>query len=105
MRRCATTVAGTVPDRRISASGEGRLAGNTGTHRRLEKPAVLLPLPDEALNASVRDGTMDRAVVALDRQQQRGLTTCLSREDMVLVASSDRVLPARRRTAKSTSPR
>ncbi len=36
---------------------------------------------------------MDLAVVALDRQQQRGLATrLLSREDMVLLAAPRRVL-------------
>jgi DNA-binding transcriptional LysR family regulator len=42
---------------------------------------------------ALRDGTVDLAVVALDRQQQRGLATrLLSREEMVLVSSAGSAL-------------
>lgn len=45
------------------------------------------------IRQALREGTVDLAVVALDRQQQRGLTTrLLSREEMVLVMSSRRIV-------------
>jgi DNA-binding transcriptional LysR family regulator len=65
---------------------------------RTEHPGVVVQLRQAAvadIRQALRDGTVDLAVVALDRQQQRGLTTrLLSREDMVLVASPRRGLPA-----------
>ncbi|GGQ97096.1 LysR family transcriptional regulator [Streptomyces flaveolus] len=65
---------------------------------RAEHPGVVVQLRQAAvadIRQALRDGTVDLAVVALDRQQQRGLTTrLLSREDMVLVASPRRVLLA-----------
>ncbi|MFJ5206820.1 LysR family transcriptional regulator [Streptomyces nigra] len=65
---------------------------------RTEHPGVVVQLRQAAVNdirQALRDGTVDLAVVALDRQQQRGLTTrLLSREDMVLVTSPRRDLPA-----------
>ncbi|MEV7157623.1 MULTISPECIES: LysR family transcriptional regulator [Streptomyces] len=64
---------------------------------RTEHPGVVVQLRQAAvadIRQALRDGTVDLAVVALDRQQQRGLTTrLLSREDMVLVTSSHRELP------------
>ncbi|WP_316520056.1 LysR family transcriptional regulator [Kitasatospora brasiliensis] len=63
---------------------------------RAEHPGVVVQLRQAAvadIRQALREGTVDLAVVALDRQQQRGLTTrLLSREDMVLVAASRRVL-------------
>ncbi|MEU8540753.1 LysR family transcriptional regulator [Streptomyces sp. NPDC048717] len=63
---------------------------------RAEHPGVVVHLSQAAvadIRQALREGTVDLAVVALDRQQQRGLTTrLLSREDMVLVASPRRVL-------------
>ncbi|WP_262985392.1 LysR substrate-binding domain-containing protein [Streptomyces antnestii] len=45
------------------------------------------------IRQALREGTVDLAVVALDRQQQRGLVTRLrAREEMVLVASPRRSL-------------
>ncbi|MFE7712484.1 LysR family transcriptional regulator [Streptomyces sp. NPDC057486] len=63
---------------------------------RAEHPGVVVRLRQAAvadIRQALREGTVDLAVVALDRQQQRGLTTrLLSREDMVLLASPRRVL-------------
>ncbi|WP_225850802.1 LysR family transcriptional regulator [Streptomyces sp. HPF1205] len=73
-----------------------------GLHRalaalRAEHPGVVVHLRQAAvadIRQALREGTVDLAVVAFDRQQQRGLTTrLLSREEMVLVASSRRVPP------------
>ncbi|XES00171.1 LysR substrate-binding domain-containing protein [Streptomyces sp. S1D4-11] len=45
------------------------------------------------IRQALREGTVDLAVVALDRQQQRGLVTrLLAREEMVLVSAPGRVL-------------
>ncbi|MFJ4689352.1 LysR substrate-binding domain-containing protein [Streptomyces sp. NPDC088789] len=45
------------------------------------------------IRQALREGTVDLAVVALDRRQQRGLAVrLLSREDMVLLAAPRRVL-------------
>ncbi|MEU9290011.1 LysR family transcriptional regulator [Streptomyces sp. NPDC048275] len=64
---------------------------------RAEHPGVVVQLRQAAvadIRQALRDGTVDLAVVALDRQQQRGLATrLLSREEMVLVASPRRVVP------------
>ncbi|WP_344343179.1 LysR family transcriptional regulator [Kitasatospora putterlickiae] len=64
---------------------------------RAEHPGVTVRLRQAAvadIRQALREGTVDLAVVALDRQQQRGLTTrLLSREEMVLVAAPGR-LPA-----------
>ncbi|WP_309234334.1 LysR substrate-binding domain-containing protein [Streptomyces lunaelactis] len=61
---------------------------------RAEHPAVVVRLRQAAvadIRQALRDGTVDLAVVALDRQQQRGLVTrLLSREEMVLVTSPRR---------------
>ncbi|MFF8971857.1 LysR family transcriptional regulator [Streptomyces sp. NPDC014995] len=66
---------------------------------RAEHPAVVVHLRQAAvadIRQALREGTVDLAVVALDRQQQRGLVTrLLSREEMVLVASPQRDLAAR----------
>lgn len=63
---------------------------------RAEHPGVVLRLrqaPVADIRQALREGTVDLAVVALDRQQQRGLATrLLSREAMVLVASPRRRL-------------
>ncbi|MFB7470402.1 LysR family transcriptional regulator [Kitasatospora sp. NPDC056184] len=64
---------------------------------RAEHPGVTVRLRQAAvadIRQALREGTVDLAVVALDRQQQRGLTArLLSREEMVLVAAPGR-LPA-----------
>ncbi|MDN3023985.1 LysR family transcriptional regulator [Streptomyces sp. S.PB5] len=64
---------------------------------RAEHPGVVVRLRQAAvadIRQALRDGTVDLAVVALDRQQQRGLTTrLLSREDMVLLTAPRRVVP------------
>ncbi|MEU2776594.1 LysR family transcriptional regulator [Streptomyces sp. NPDC007162] len=63
---------------------------------RAEHPRVGVRLRQAAvtdIRQALREGTVDLAVVALDRQQQRGLVTrLLSREEMVLVASPRRSL-------------
>ncbi|XNR93433.1 LysR family transcriptional regulator [Streptomyces sp. R-74717] len=63
---------------------------------RAEHPGVVVQLRQAAvadIRQALREGTVDLAVVAFDRQQQRGLTTrLLSREEMVLLASSRRLL-------------
>ncbi|MFD8820361.1 LysR family transcriptional regulator, partial [Streptomyces sp. NPDC059627] len=63
---------------------------------RAEHPRVVVRLRQAAvtdLRQALREGTVDLAVVALDRQQQRGLVSrLLSREEMVLVASPRRTL-------------
>ncbi|GGN00079.1 LysR family transcriptional regulator [Streptomyces fuscichromogenes] len=65
---------------------------------RAEHPHVVVRLRQAAvtdLRQALREGTVDLAVVALDRQQQRGLVSRpLSREEMVLVASPRRRIPA-----------
>ncbi|QJS13425.1 LysR family transcriptional regulator [Streptomyces argyrophyllae] len=65
---------------------------------RAEHPGLGVQLRQAAvadIRQALREGTVDLAVVALDRQQQRGLTTrLLSEEEMVLVASPRRVLGA-----------
>ncbi|MCC8455654.1 LysR family transcriptional regulator [Streptomyces rochei] len=64
---------------------------------RTEHPGVVVQLRQAAvadIRQALREGTVDLAVVALDRQQQRGLITrLLSREEMVVVASPCRELP------------
>lgn len=63
---------------------------------RAEHPGVVVRLRQAAvtdLRQALRDGTVDLAVVALDRQQQRGLVTrLLSHEEMVLVSAQRRAL-------------
>jgi DNA-binding transcriptional LysR family regulator len=63
---------------------------------RAEHPGVVIRLQQAAvadIRQKLRDGTVDLAVVALDRQQQRGLVTrLLSREEMVLVTSAGSAL-------------
>ncbi|MEV6115252.1 LysR family transcriptional regulator [Streptomyces sp. NPDC052109] len=63
---------------------------------RSEHPGVVVRLRQAAvtdIRQALREGTVDLAVVALDRQQQRGLATrLLSREEMVLVTSPRRDL-------------
>ncbi|MFI1837316.1 LysR family transcriptional regulator [Streptomyces olivaceoviridis] len=65
---------------------------------RAEHPGLGVQLRQAAvadIRQALREGTVDLAVVALDRQQQRGLTTrLLSEEEMVLVASPRRVVGA-----------
>ncbi|WP_326580143.1 LysR family transcriptional regulator [Actinacidiphila glaucinigra] len=70
-----------------------------GLHRalarlRAEHPGVTVRLRQAAvadIRQALREGTVDLAVVALDRQQQRGLVTrLLSREQMLLVAAPGR---------------
>ncbi|MEU6377036.1 LysR family transcriptional regulator [Streptomyces sp. NPDC046909] len=64
---------------------------------RAEHPGVVVRLRQAAvadIRQALREGTVDLAVVALDRRQQRGLTTrLLSHEDMVLLAAPRRVVP------------
>lgn len=73
-----------------------------GLHRalaglRAEHPQVAIRLrqaPVADIRQALREGTVDLAVVALDRQQQRGLVTrLLAREEMVLAASPARAFP------------
>ncbi|MFJ1535359.1 LysR substrate-binding domain-containing protein [Streptomyces mirabilis] len=63
---------------------------------RAEHPGVVVHLRQAAvadIRQALREGTVDLAVVALDRRQQRGLAVrLLSREDMVLLAAPRRVL-------------
>ncbi|MQY36525.1 HTH-type transcriptional regulator GltC [Streptomyces sp. RB17] len=63
---------------------------------RSEHPGVVVQLRQAAvtdIRQALREGTVDLAVVALDRQQQRGLVTrLLSREEMVLVVAPGRDL-------------
>ncbi|MEU2742311.1 LysR family transcriptional regulator [Streptomyces sp. NPDC007095] len=63
---------------------------------RAEHPGVVVRLRQGAvtdIRQALREGTVDLAVVALDRQQQRGLVTrLLAREEMVLVSAPGRVL-------------
>ncbi|MFJ8009065.1 LysR family transcriptional regulator [Streptomyces fagopyri] len=63
---------------------------------RAEHPEVTVRLRQAAvtdIRQALREGTVDLAVVALDRQQQRGLVTrLLSREEMVLVSAPERAL-------------
>ncbi|MFG2881121.1 LysR family transcriptional regulator [Streptomyces sp. NPDC048297] len=74
-----------------------------GLHRALaalrsEHPGVVVKLRQAAvtdIRQALREGTVDLAVVALDRQQQRGLVSrLLAREEMLLVASPERDLSA-----------
>ncbi|MEV6992720.1 LysR family transcriptional regulator [Streptomyces sp. NPDC093228] len=62
---------------------------------RAQHPRVVVRLQQAAvadIRQSLRDGSVDLAVVAFDRQQQRGLVTrVLTREEMVLAASPARV--------------
>jgi DNA-binding transcriptional LysR family regulator len=73
-----------------------------GLHRALaalreEHPGVAVRLRQAAvvdIRQALREGTVDLAVVALDRQQQRGLATrLLSQEEMVLVTAAEREPP------------
>ncbi|MBF9066698.1 LysR family transcriptional regulator [Streptacidiphilus fuscans] len=61
---------------------------------RAEHPGLVVRLRQAAvadIRAALRDGTVDVAVVAFDRQQRRGLEVrLLAREEMVLVASPAR---------------
>jgi DNA-binding transcriptional LysR family regulator len=63
---------------------------------REEHPGVVIRLQQASVadnRQAMRDGTVDLAVVALDREQQRGLVTrLLSREEMVLVTSAGSAL-------------
>jgi DNA-binding transcriptional LysR family regulator len=67
------------------------LAGLRGEH-----PGVVVQLRQAAVSdirQALRDGSVDLAVVALDRQQQRGLTTrLLSQEEMVVLAAPSRTV-------------
>ncbi|MBV2355408.1 LysR family transcriptional regulator [Streptomyces sp. J2-1] len=66
---------------------------------RAEHPGVVVQLRQAAvadIRQALRDGTVDLAVVALDRQQQRGLVTrLLAHEEMVLTAAPARSVPGR----------
>ncbi|MET8403599.1 LysR family transcriptional regulator [Streptomyces sp900116325] len=61
---------------------------------RSEHPGVVVQLRQAAISdirQALRDGSVDLAIVALDRQQQRGLTTrLLSHEEMVVLAAPTR---------------
>ncbi|CAG6397180.1 LysR family transcriptional regulator [Streptomyces cocklensis] len=61
---------------------------------RAEHPGVVVRLRQAAvadIREALRDGSVDLAVVAFDRQQQRGLETrLLAREEMVVAASLSR---------------
>ncbi|MFF2852501.1 LysR family transcriptional regulator [Streptomyces sp. NPDC058001] len=63
---------------------------------RAEHPGVVVRLRQAAvtdIRQALRDGTVDLAVVALDRRQQRGLVTrLLAREEMVLVTAPERAV-------------
>ncbi|MEW2166741.1 LysR family transcriptional regulator [Streptomyces sp. NPDC007084] len=63
---------------------------------RAEHPGIVVRLRQAAvvdIRQALREGTVDLAVVALDRQQQRGLVTrLLSREEMVLVSAPRRAV-------------
>ncbi|MFG3026379.1 LysR substrate-binding domain-containing protein [Streptomyces sp. NPDC048254] len=63
---------------------------------RAEHPGVVVHLRQAAvadIRQALREGTVDLAVVVLDRRQQRGpAVRLLSREDMVLLAAPRRVL-------------
>ncbi|MER5472432.1 LysR family transcriptional regulator [Streptomyces sp. NPDC002935] len=63
---------------------------------RAEHPDVVVRLrqvSETDLRQALREGTVDLAVVALDRQRQRGLVTrVLSHEEMVLVSAPGRAL-------------
>ncbi|MET8131214.1 MULTISPECIES: LysR family transcriptional regulator [unclassified Streptomyces] len=63
---------------------------------RAEHPGVVVRLRQASvtdIRHALREGTVDLAVVALDRQQQRGLVTrLLSYEEMVLVSAPRRAL-------------
>ncbi|MFD8219131.1 LysR substrate-binding domain-containing protein [Streptomyces sp. NPDC059697] len=62
---------------------------------RAEHPGVVVHLRQAAvadIRQALRDGTVDLAVVALDRQHHVLATRLLSREDMVLLAAPRRVL-------------
>ncbi|MGW1809842.1 LysR family transcriptional regulator [Streptomyces sp. NPDC002078] len=76
---------------------------------RSEHPGVVVRLRQAAvtdIRQALREGTVDLAVVALDRQQQRGLVTrLLSREEMVLVVSPRRDLAASAPEAPSNRTR
>ncbi|WP_406502433.1 LysR family transcriptional regulator [Streptomyces sp. NBC_01602] len=65
---------------------------------RSEHPGLIVRLKQAAvadIRQALREGTVDLAVVALDRQQQKGLITrLLSCEEMVLTASPERVFAA-----------
>jgi DNA-binding transcriptional LysR family regulator len=66
---------------------------------RSEHPGVVVHLRQAAvadIRKALRDGTVDLAVVALDRTSQRGLVSrVLSREEMVLMAAPRRELGVR----------
>ncbi|MCW2599712.1 MAG: LysR family transcriptional regulator [Frankiales bacterium] len=62
-----------------------------------QHPSVVVKLRQaqaEDIRQAVRDGTVDLALVALDREQQRGLETrLLSQEELVLITAPTRRLP------------
>jgi DNA-binding transcriptional LysR family regulator len=75
---------------------------------RAEHPGVVVQLRQAAvadIRRALREGTVQLAVVALDRQQQRGLVTrLLSREDMVLLTAPGGCSPERHRRARCGLP-
>lgn len=76
---------------------------------RAEHPGVVVRLRQGSMTDirhGLREGSVDLAVVALDRQRQRGLVTrLLSYEEMVLVSAPSRPLAGAYSTARSPSPR
>ncbi|MFC3502173.1 LysR family transcriptional regulator [Micromonospora krabiensis] len=62
-----------------------------------QHPGVLIRLrqaPADTIGQSLRDGTLDLAIIALDQPQPRGLTTrLLFEEEMVLVTAASCALP------------
>ncbi|MFJ6573766.1 LysR family transcriptional regulator [Streptomyces sp. NPDC091292] len=64
---------------------------------RAEHPGVVVRLRQAAvtdIRQALREGTVDVAVLALDRRQQRGLVTrLLAREEMVLMTAPERSVP------------
>lgn len=97
-REAVDAVKGTLSGRVTVGTMQGVWAGlhHALAALRAEHPGVVVQLRQAAvadIRQALREGTVDLAVVALDRQQQRGLTTrLLSHEDMVLLAAPRRAL-------------
>ncbi len=98
-RAAVDTVRGEIRGRVTVGTMQGVWAGlhHALASLRAEHPGVTVRLRQAAvadIRQALREGTVDLAVVALDRQQQRGLVSrLLSREEMVLVASPERTFP------------
>lgn len=104
-RRRRTGAAERAGDGRHDAKGMGRAPPRPGRAARGASGRGRTAAVVADIRQALREGTVDLAVVALDRRQQRGpATRLLSREDMVLLASFRRVLAERRRTARPGSP-